>query len=106
MKAFSDRDDIPCIKTLLSKVYSTVPQDSSVFKEKFEMLLTPSFLLAILFIMISPILAFDDSRVKESAASWDDIRGFDNIPRRSSKVAFTFFCRFASLRCCGAKDSF
>ncbi|KAL9969865.1 hypothetical protein ACROYT_G022133 [Oculina patagonica] len=49
------------------------------------MLLTPSFLLTILFIVISPSLAFDGSRGKESAEHLDNIPGFYNILRQSSK---------------------
>lgn len=83
----------PCIKTLLSNVYSPFPRNS-FFEETFEMLLKPSFLLAILFIMVSPSLAFDGSRGKESAEHLDNIRGFYNILRQSSKVTFAYFCGF------------
>lgn len=60
------------------------------------MLLTP--ILFILFIMISPSLAFDGSIGEESARHLDGIRGFlYNIPRRSSKVASACFCEFQML---------
>lgn len=66
------------------------------------MLLTPRFLLVILFVMISSSQGFDGAREKEYLGNVDTFRGFENLPR-PSKVASACICGLRSAKCCGRK---
>ena len=49
-----------------------------------------NFLLAILFIVISSSLVFDNSRAEEYEANLNNVREFTNPQRRTSKVVQSF----------------
>ncbi|KAJ7394485.1 hypothetical protein OS493_000297 [Desmophyllum pertusum] len=66
------------------------------------MLLTPRFLLVVLFVMISSSQGFDGAREKEYLGNVDTFRGFENLPR-PSKVASACICGLRSAKCCARK---
>lgn len=62
------------------------------------MQLKPSFLLAILFIVVSSLLAFDSSRAEEHEVSLSNFREFTNPQRRTSKVVSICNCECQSFK--------